>query len=197
MNELSYYILDIFQNSINALSKNIILSVEETDEKITICISDDGIGMDTNELNACVSPFYTTGNKKIGLGLSLFKEVCELANGYFEIKSKKNEGTIVKGVLYKESLNCLPLGNLIETMVSIFCFSKTDVRISYQYNDDSFMLDTVSLKNKYEGLELQTPIVIKWLKEYLSQELIRINNKFSNTMEEKNEIFRRLKENKR
>ena len=27
--------------------------------------------------------------------------------------------------------------------------------------------------------------------------LIRINNKFSNTMEEKNEIFRRLKENKR
>ena len=127
----------------------------------------------------------------------MFKEVCELANGYFEIKSKKNEGTIVKGVLYKESLNCLPLGNLIETMVSIFCFSKTDVRISYQYNDDSFMLDTVSLKNKYEGLELQTPIVIKWLKEYLSQELIRINNKFSNTMEEKNEIFRRLKENKR
>ncbi|OLA10280.1 MAG: hypothetical protein BHW12_02835 [Coprobacillus sp. 28_7] len=55
----------------------------------------------------------------------------------------------------------------------------------------------ISLKNKYEGLELQTPIVIKWLKEYLSQELIRINNKFSNTMEEKNEIFRRLKENKR
>ena len=58
MNELSYYILDIVQNSINALSKYIILSVEETDEKITICISDDGIGMDTNELNACVSPLY-------------------------------------------------------------------------------------------------------------------------------------------
>lgn len=172
MNELSFYILDIVQNSINAHSKNVNLSVEESDNKIVITISDDGIGMDKHELKKATNPFYSTGNKKIGLGLSLFKEICEHTNGTFEIKSEKNKGTIVRGELNKESLNYLSLGDLTETIITIICFGQIDVKFSYQNRDNLFVLDTVSLKNRYQGLELQSPIVIKWLKEYLRQELI-------------------------
>lgn len=179
MNELSYYILDIIQNSIKANSKYISLYVYENDDKIEIKIYDDGIGMTDDELENCTKPYFTTGNKNIGLGLGLFKELCELSSGSFQIESIKNTKTCVKAVFNKNNLNCLPLGNLGETIVILLFNTDVEYNIEYRYDNNSFKIETKELKEILGNLFLLPDLRLK-VKEYITQELGKINSIFLN-----------------
>lgn len=68
----------------------------------TICsISDDGIGIDPEDLDKIFNPFYRSDAtdhpdiKGSGLGLSIVKKICQLLNIDIEVQSVKNQGTIV------------------------------------------------------------------------------------------------------
>jgi signal transduction histidine kinase len=77
------FALDLVQNSIEASSSLIILDVEQTPERITFYLSDNGVGMDEEELEAARDPFYTGGSKhtarKVGLGIPFLAQAVELA----------------------------------------------------------------------------------------------------------------------
>lgn len=95
MKDLSLHILDILENSVRAGAKNIEIRITEDSIKdvLIIRICDDGRGMDKKMVKIAVDPFVTSKkNKKIGLGLSLFKQAAEMANGNFEMISEKEKG---------------------------------------------------------------------------------------------------------
>ncbi len=52
------------------------LSIHAYSEKpsIVICIRDEGVGMDEEELRRCTEPFFTTKQKGTGLGLALAQQ---------------------------------------------------------------------------------------------------------------------------
>lgn len=184
MNELSYYILDIIQNSIDAQSKNILVKISEDKDLLEIEISDDGIGMSCEELKICTDPFYTNKyNKKIGFGLSFFKELCLQTDGKFLINSFKNKGTKVKATFNINSYNMLSFGDIIQTLLTVFFTTTIDYVFIYNYKSSLFKtqqmyIDSKEIKIKF-GSDVFTNIYFyDFFRKFLTQELNKIDSKF-------------------
>jgi signal transduction histidine kinase len=82
--KLNQIITNLICNAIDAIDdlkiqKNIIVNLEDNNQEITIKISDNGKGIDSNIVEKIFEPFFSTKNRNcnIGLGLSLIKEIVE------------------------------------------------------------------------------------------------------------------------
>ena len=143
---MSLHILDIAENALRANAKKIIIEIQEDTKKdlLTICIKDDGMGMDKKAVKKSLDPFFTTKyRKRIGLGLALLSQAAQQAGGYLEIESKKGKGTRVKAVFKLSHPDMKPMGNIIETMTTLIAGSPT-TRFIYDYKkgDYNFHFDT-------------------------------------------------------
>ena len=185
MNELSLYILDITQNSITADSKNVHLTIERSvkNNLLTIEIIDDGKGMDEETVKKVVDPFFTTRTtRKVGLGIPLFKELCELCEGCLKIESKVGVGTHLVATFKLDSIDLPPIGNLIDTLY-ILITNPQGVEIHYKEVVEKidgtikeFSFNTIEIKEVLDGMSLNEPFVMEWFKEYVrsgEQELVK------------------------
>ena len=121
MRDLSLHILDLAQNSVraNAALVEIMVSVDES-RLITITIRDDGSGMSDELKERVTSPFATTRTtRKVGLGIPLMMQNARLAGGDVRIDSTLGQGTTLTATLQGDSIDCLPLGDLAGTVVSL------------------------------------------------------------------------------
>ena len=117
MKELSLNILDIVKNSTKAEAELVKIEISESDELLSITITDDGTGMDEETLRSVTDPFYTTRTtRKVGMGIPLFRLAAQQTGGEFSIESthvdvdKKNHGTEVHEVFNKNHIDFTPLG---------------------------------------------------------------------------------------
>ncbi len=176
MTELSLHILDIVQNSIKAGSSLIEVVIDENISKNTlkIEIKDNGCGMDKDFLEDVVNPFSTTRTtRKVGMGLSLFKNACELTGGSFDISSKLGEGTTVTAVFIHDSIDRQPIGDMAFTMSTIIGGNdKIDYIYTHRYEDNVFEFSTSEIR-KVLGteVELSQLEVLSWIEEYVSEGL--------------------------
>ena len=98
---LENIIINILDNAVKYSKKNphIIISSSNSDGNITICIQDNGIGMDKNIQKLIFEKFYREQNGNIhdikghGLGLSYVKKIIDFHNGKIDLESKKGVGT--------------------------------------------------------------------------------------------------------
>lgn len=176
MKELSLHILDIIQNSIKAKPRKIklIIQEKEDDNRLTIIVEDDGIGMDKMLLERVCDPFTTTRKtRRVGLGISLLKAAAERCQGDFSISSELGKGTKVIANFQYDHIDRAPLGNIAETIVSVI-LSLDDIDFIYQhkYNQRMFLLDTREIK-RVLGAEVSIVQmeVIQWIKEYVEKGL--------------------------
>ncbi len=90
-------LLNILQNSIQAMPEGGILKI--TTKKINnmaeIDIKDTGIGISKKNLTKMFTPFFSTREGGIGLGLVNTKRIIESHKGTIKIKSEKNKGTTI------------------------------------------------------------------------------------------------------
>jgi PAS domain S-box-containing protein len=107
MEQALFVILD---NSIKAMKEGGILRVECQDnisykkqikDGVSIIISDSGEGMPKQVLDQVFTPFFTTRDKGMGLGLSLARNFISLHQGEIFIESQKGMGTTVSILLPK------------------------------------------------------------------------------------------------
>jgi len=175
MKELSLNILDISQNSLTAGADDVEIKIEETSDKLTVTIKDNGSGMDEEKLKNVTNPFFTSRTtRKVGLGIPLFKLAAEQTGGCFEIQSsvsEKSHGTTVKAVFVKTSIDFTPLGDIISTLITLVQ-SIGNVNLTFIHDSPDFHveLDTKSLKNVLGNVPLDNPEVLVWIKEYLSEQ---------------------------
>ena len=88
MKELSLNVLDIAMNSVKAKASLIEITINETDEEMSISISDNGCGMTKEILQNVSDPFCTTRKtRKVGLGIPFFRLAAEQTGGRLEITS--------------------------------------------------------------------------------------------------------------
>ena len=81
-----------------AYKKHIEIKTYQLHENIYVEVRDNGIGVDSEEINNILLPFYTTKKEGegTGLGLSISFGIIKEMNGNIEIQSKHTEGTLVK-----------------------------------------------------------------------------------------------------
>jgi phosphoglycerate-specific signal transduction histidine kinase len=119
MTEIALHILDIIQNSIAANAKNVEVIIIESIEKdiLEIRIIDNGKGIDSNLIEKVTDPFFTSRTtRKVGLGLSLFKQSAEQTGGSLKIESEVGKGTTVSVVYKLSNIDRPPLGDIAGVM---------------------------------------------------------------------------------
>jgi len=175
LNELSLYILDLVQNSIEAGATFVKIEVVEDLENdlFLISIEDNGRGIPKELINEVTNPFYTTRKtRKIGLGLALASQLAKDCNGKLFIESSEN-GTKVKIKLQHSHIDRPPLGNIVDTLLLLIC-GAPDVDFVYVHRADKkeFVFDTNKLKSVLgDDVPLNLPSVQEFIKEELSRGL--------------------------
>lgn len=178
MKDLSLHILDIVQNSIRAKAKLIGIEISELPDQnqLIITITDDGSGMNPEQLKRAIDPFYTSRTtRKVGLGLSLLKQNAELTGGTFKLESESGKGTQVRAIFGLNHLDRPVMGDLIGTLLLLICSSgETDYVFKHQTPSGEFTLDTCELKQTLENVPINHPKVRSFLKEMLQENLEQI-----------------------
>ncbi len=179
MKELSLNILDIATNSIKARASLIKIDLLETDETLTISVSDNGCGMSKEMVENVTSPFCTSRTtRKVGMGIPLFKMAAEQTEGCFSITSKSeidypdDHGTVTSALFNKNHLDYTPLGDVITTIIT-FIQGMGDIDLVYTHkyeNHFDVLLDTRELREVLgEDVPLSNPDVLVWINEFLKE----------------------------
>ena len=178
MKELSLNILDIAQNSVTARSTLIRIDLVETTDTLRITISDNGCGMSKEMVENVTSPFTTSRTtRKVGLGIPLFKMAAEQTGGNLSITSKSeidfpdDHGTVTSALFYKNHLDYTPLGDIINTIVTLIQ-GMGEIDLIFTHKSDSFdvLLDTTEIRDTLGGeIPLSTPDVLVWITEFLKE----------------------------
>ncbi len=94
-NRIKQVFINVFKNSIEAKKgrMEITLNVYQKGSKVTIKISDNGIGMNKETMQRIGENFFTTKKNGTGLGVSLSKEIIGLHDGKMYYKSVEGKGT--------------------------------------------------------------------------------------------------------
>lgn len=171
MRELSLNILDIVENSVKAEAKIVYIDVIAKDNVLTISIKDDGKGMSEEFLSRVTDPYTTTRTtRKVGMGLPFLKMEAEMAGGTFDIRSKLGEGTTVTTTFAIDHIDRPPLGDLGETMsILITNGDEVDYVLHFVFNETDFVFDTRELKEQLDGVPMDEPEVLLFIKNYIRE----------------------------
>ena len=177
MNELSLYILDLFQNSVTAGAKHIsiLITFDTAADTLLIEIIDDGCGMSQELLSKVTSPFTTTRKtRKVGLGIPMIMQLCQMCEGKFDIKSKLGEGTTLTLLFQASHVDLPPMGSLPETMLSLVNGTPEGIefKLVYTVDENSFDFDTEEVRGMLGAdVPLNTPEVLTWIRDYIQENI--------------------------
>jgi anti-sigma regulatory factor (Ser/Thr protein kinase) len=182
MKDLSLHILDIVQNSVKAGADNIEINILE-DRKgwLNILIKDNGSGIEKKALDKITDPFYTTGNKKTGLGLPLLEQRAIQTGGSLHVVSEKGKGTLVSVEFFKNHIDMPPLGEMAKTMKILIC-SNPGIRFKYihRVRTKVFSLDTEEVKNILGDVSIANNEILRFIEDMISGNLQRIGAEWMN-----------------
>ena len=178
MHDLSQHLLDIIQNSVKAGARRIEVSVEadRAASLLRLVICDNGCGMPPDLLKRVTDPFVTTRTtRKVGLGLPLLKEQCELTGGRLTLASQVDAGTTLTAELGLDSIDRLPLGDLGEVWAMLIMSNPAiDFCLKLQAPGCETALDTADLRLQLDGVPLSEPDVLQWIKEFVAEQQQKI-----------------------
>lgn len=183
MKELSLNILDIAENSVKAGATLVTVSLTQTGNVLTLEITDDGCGMDAVTVRRVTDPFYTTRTtRKVGLGLPLLKLEAEQTGGTLTITSRtaaqcpENHGTTVRATFHTDHIDCMPLGDVTATLVTLIQgHPQQELAFSHRTDTGTVTLDTRQLRTVLGDVPLDTYEVLKWIEGYLREQYQSIN----------------------
>ena len=176
MRDLSLHLLDLAQNSITAGANLVTVRLTLGEDRIlTMELIDDGKGMSPELLARVTSPFATTRTtRKVGLGIPMMKENAEKAGGTFALESEEGKGTTLKCSMDTGNIDCLPLGDLSGTLLSLMLTNPLHPDFLFEgkspKGEGSF--DTREVRQALGGdIPFNEPSVAAWLKEALDEEI--------------------------
>ncbi|MEA4816593.1 MAG: ATP-binding protein [Lachnospiraceae bacterium] len=180
MRDFSMHFMDIVQNSIKADAKNIIIKLNENvhENLFEFSVSDDGKGMTDEQAKKAISPFFTSRTtRKVGLGLPLLNQTCMTCNGKMSLESTPGVGTTVTATMEYDHIDRPPLGNVGETLfILIITNMEIDFKYIHNYNSNKYILDTKEIKEVLEGVPLNSPDVMSWLRANIKEGLEEIRH---------------------
>ena len=181
MREIAHHILDLVQNSVtaNATLIQLIIAEDYKQNRLSIKIVDNGVGMSQEIVEKVIDPFYTTRTtRNVGLGIPMFKVNAEMCGGGMTITSEVGKGTEVYVWFDHNHIDRPPLGDMASTTVGIVLSLESSCDFEYVHcvNASKFVLDTRELREVL-GVEvdLSEISVLQWIKEYVAEGLSEIH----------------------
>jgi len=91
-------LMNIIQNAFDAVGENGVVQLKyyKFDNTLTIEISDNGIGIPSEQQKKIFDLYFTTKKDGNGLGLSIAQKIIHQHNGTITVSSKQNQGTTFK-----------------------------------------------------------------------------------------------------
>ena len=170
MEEISLHILDIAENSLRAGAKKveILVARDRAQDLLKIEVRDDGDGMDAETLSQVRNPFFSTKQKKTGLGIPLLAQAAEQAGGGLKVDSEPGNGTRVTVTFQWSHIDRPKMGALAETLLTIIA-GHPDLSMVYEerVDEDVFRLDTREIKNELDDVPINSPAVLEALRGML------------------------------
>lgn len=179
MKDLSLHLLDIAQNSIRAEADVVEIGFELKENGLLVMtVKDDGCGMDAELLERVKSPFTTTRTtRKIGLGIPMLMQNAIASGGGVDIQSEPGKGTLLTATFDTASIDCLPLGDLPATLVTLITANpehpEFHLRCSSPEGEMTFTTEEVRAALGPE-VPLNEPDIAMWMEGAISEELIPI-----------------------
>jgi anti-sigma regulatory factor (Ser/Thr protein kinase) len=175
LRELSLHLIDIAENGIAAGADLITIKLYERKKEnlLEISIADNGKGIPQNLLKKVVDPFFTTKTtRRIGLGLSLFKEAAARCEGEFGINSEEGKGTEVFASFKLGHIDLAPMGDMAGSITCLI-MGNPDVDFLYVYeiNGEAFTLDTREIRKELDGVPINAPEVIRFIGDMIKDSL--------------------------
>ncbi len=169
------HIMDILQNSTRAGAKDITLEVieDKAKDQLILRFIDNGCGMDKETAERVINPFFTTRTtRKVGLGLPLLKQNTERTGGSLTIDSEKGKGTTVTAIFGLTNIDTPPMGDLAGTVVlTASAYPDIHFIFHYQREDVDYVFDTDEVNEALDGVSIQDPEIIGYLKEMVSENI--------------------------
>lgn len=98
-NQLKQVFVNVLKNAIESMPNggNVSIGIRKWKKKrVVITFKDEGPGIDKELLKYLGTPFYTTKDKGIGLGLTVSNKIVQEHDGTMKIDSQQGKGTTVK-----------------------------------------------------------------------------------------------------
>jgi anti-sigma regulatory factor (Ser/Thr protein kinase) len=177
LRDLSLHIMDVAENGLDAGADLIRIVVREDGDadRLEIRIADNGRGIPEEEISRIVDPFYTTRTaRRVGLGLSLFREASRRCEGEFEVQSEVGRGTEVRASFRLSHIDLPPLGDVAGTMAALIAGNeRADFAYIHEVDGRRFELDTREIREELEDVPLHHPEVIRYvtrsIREFLAE----------------------------
>ena len=121
---LTDVLTDTAQNSIEAGARHIDVEIVEDGTFFSVKIADNGKGMDEATQRRAFDPFYTEAGKhdkrKVGLGLPMLKQLCEMCGGGVSLESEKGVGTTLCYRFAADNIDLPPVGDIPTALLTLF-----------------------------------------------------------------------------
>jgi len=171
LRELALHIMDIIENGINAGAGLIRLNIQEDRRKnrLRITIQDNGRGIPREILDKVTDPFFTTRTaRRVGLGLSLFREASKRCGGEFKIDSRPGEGTTVEATFQMDHIDLAPMGDLTGALTTLMMGSpEVDFLYTHEIDGRRFVLDTREIRETLDGVPLNNARILKFISDMI------------------------------
>ena len=121
---LTDVLTDTAQNSIEAGASLVEVSLVEDGATVSVAIVDNGKGMDEETRRRAFDPFFTEAGKhdkrRVGLGLPILKQLCEMCGGGVSLESEKGIGTTLRYHFDARSIDLPPMGDVSAALLALF-----------------------------------------------------------------------------
>jgi signal transduction histidine kinase len=96
--QLIRIITNLVKNAIQSIPENqetkmVFVNIKKELNQVIITVTDNGIGIASEDFNRIFEPKFTTKSSGMGLGLSIIKNIIENYNGSITVDSQKEKGT--------------------------------------------------------------------------------------------------------
>ncbi|MEI6124963.1 MAG: ATP-binding protein [Pseudomonadota bacterium] len=159
--------MDIIENSLAAGATLVsVLVVDDAHANmLSVTVEDNGRGMPEHLLEQAADPFYTTRTtRRVGLGLSLFRQTARRCDGDMLLSSHEHGGTKVQATFRRDCIDLPPMGDIAGSLTAILMGSP-DADLVYRHviAGEEFSLDTREIKHELDGLPISNPEVLRYL----------------------------------
>lgn len=181
-------VLDLVQNSIEAEAELVTLRLKQTEDFLSVQITDDGCGMTEYELKRATDPFYTDGKKhvhrKVGLGIPFLIQTISMTDGKFDIASEKGKGTSIDIEFNFKSYDTPPVGDVVSLLYQVMCFDGSyELVVKRSYADDKGSDSyTINRKELQEILgNLNSVSSLNLLRDFIASQEEELKTSWSST----------------